>query len=622
MSHPLLRRLSERVLLLDGAMGTLLHDAGVPIGSCFDDLNRSKPELVASVHRAYLNAGADLIETNTYGANRPKLAEYGLQDHVRIINLRGVKIAREAREIVGSEAFVIGSVGPAHRAGEPITLDQIRGLEEVYAEQVGALLEGGVDGIAIETISDLREMVVAVRAVRANSDLPLIALMSFAEDATTIAGNSLDDVVAELLELGVDVIGANCSIGPGKMLPIVEAIAHQARSVHGSDVPVATMPNAGWPMRIDDRVMYSSSPEYLGRFAAEAVAAGARLVGGCCGTTPDHTRAMCTAINGTSPSLETSRPTLTVVTMPDPASAEPDEPTQLARTLGHEFAICVEIDPPKGMNPKKAIDGARMLRDAGVTAINVADSPMARVRMSALMVSHLIQAQVGIETIVHFTTRDRSLMAIQSELLGAHAAGIRNILALTGDPPSLGDYPTSSAVYDIDSVGLINVLNQMNQGVDSAGAALGRAASFTIACAVDPTRSDLELEAQRLQNKLDAGAHFVMTQPIFDVAVWTRFLDVFGGPLPVPVMIGILPLQSSRHAEFLHNEVPGITLTTAALQRMHDAGANGREEGVAMARELLLELRPFAQGVYLMPSFGRYEVAAEVLDGVLAAGAV
>ena len=331
---------------------------------------------------------------------------------------------------------------------------------------------------------------------------------------------------------------------------------------------------------------------------------------------------MCAAINGTTPTVEAERPHITVVTMPDPASSEPDEPTLLARTLGREFAICVEIDPPKGMNPKKAIDGARMLRDVGVTAINVADSPMARVRMSALMVSHLIQAQVGIETIVHFTTRDRSLMAIQSELLGAHAAGIRNILALTGDPPSLGDYPTSSAVYDIDSVGRIGVLSQMNQGVDSSGAALGRAASFTIACAVDPTRSDLELEAQRLQNKLDAGAHFVMTQPIFDVDVWTHFLEVFGGPLPVPVMIGILPLQSSRHAEFLHNEVPGITLTATALQRMHDAGANGREEGVAMARELLLELRPFAQGVYLMPSFGRYEVAVEVLDGVLVAGAV
>jgi homocysteine S-methyltransferase len=277
----------------------------------------------------------------------------------------------------------------------------------------------------------------------------------------------------------------------------------------------------------------------------------------------------------------------------------------------------VEIDPPKGLNPKKALDGARLLKDAGVTAINVADSPMARVRMSALMMSHLIQHEVGVEAIVHFTTRDRSLMAIQSELLGAHAAGVRNILALTGDPPSLGDYPDSSAVYDIDSIGLIKVLSKMNEGIDWSGAPLGRNASFTIACAVDPTREDLVLEASRLREKLAAGAHFVMTQPIYDVEVWLRFLEHFGGQIPVPVMIGILPLQSARHAEFLHNEVPGITLTQQALERMRTAGNHGRQVGVEMARELLLDLKPHAQGVYLMPSFGRYEVAAEVLAGVV-----
>jgi homocysteine S-methyltransferase len=277
----------------------------------------------------------------------------------------------------------------------------------------------------------------------------------------------------------------------------------------------------------------------------------------------------------------------------------------------------VEIDPPKGLNPKKALDGARLLKDAGVTAINVADSPMARVRMSALMMSHLIQHEVGVEAIVHFTTRDRSLMAIQSELLGAHAAGVRNILALTGDPPSLGDYPDSSAVYDIDSIGLIKVLSKMNEGMDWSGAPIGHQAAFTIACAVDPTREDLKLEATRLRQKLDAGAHFVMTQPIYDVEVWLRFLELFGGPIPVPVMIGILPLQSARHAEFLHNEVPGITLTEQALERMRAAGNHGRAVGVEMARELLLDLKPYAQGVYLMPSFGRYEVAAEVLEGVV-----
>ena len=621
MSHPLLDRIASRPLLLDGAMGTMIHSAGIPFEACFDELNITNPELINSIHRAYLAAGADGIETNSYGANRLKLAEFGLEDQVRKINLRAVKIAREAREVVGSEALVIGSVGPAHHANDQLPAESLSMLKDVYAEQVGALLEGGVDAIAIETISDIREMAVAINAVRSTSDLPIIALMTFDEDGTTLAGNRLNEVVAALLALGVDVIGANCSVGPGKMLPMVGEMSSLVHDLYRRATPIATLPNAGWPARVGDRVMYSSSPEYLARFAQEALASGARVIGGCCGTTPEHIRAMRQAISG---EVVTERSTVHVVPSPGTSDldlCDVDAPTELAQKLGTEFAICVEIDPPKGMNPKKALDGARLLRDVGVTAINVADSPMARVRMSALMLSHLIQQEVGIEAIVHFTTRDRSLMAIQSELLGAHAAGVRNILALTGDPPSLGDYPDSSAVYDIDSIGLIQVLSKMNEGTDWSGAPLGRRASFTIACAVDPTRPDLEDEAARLRKKLDAGAHFVMTQPIFDVSVWTRFLEIYGGELPVPVMIGILPLQSARHAEFLHNEVPGITLTDEAIRRMHLAGPNGRAEGVRMARELLLELRPYAQGVYLMPSFGRYEVAAEVLDGVLAGSA-
>jgi len=420
-----------------------------------------------------------------------------------------------------------------------------------------------------------------------------------------------------LLALGADIIGANCSVGPNQMLPIVETMTSLVNGTYHRSIPIATMPNAGWPARVDGRFIFSSSPEYLGRFASEAALAGARIIGGCCGTTPDHTRAMRMALDE---QLGVTSPVIHEVKLPAAYDFETDgeeTPTELSRKLGNEFVICVEIDPPKGLNPKKALDGARLLKDAGVTAINVADSPMARVRMSALMMSHLIQHDVGVEAIVHFTTRDRSLMAIQSELLGAHAAGVRNILALTGDPPSLGDYPDSSAVYDIDSVGLIQVLSRMNQGMDWSGAPLGRKAAFTIACAVDPTRDDLKLEAGRLQRKLEAGAHFVMTQPIYDLDVWLRFLDAFGGTIPVPVMIGILPLQSARHAEFLHNEVPGITLTKRALDRMRNAGNHGRQVGVEMARELLLDLKPHAQGVYLMPSFGRYEVAVEVLQGVV-----
>jgi homocysteine S-methyltransferase len=598
-------------------MGTLIHDAGVPMGTCFDLLNLTNPDLIGAIHRSYLGAGADIIETNTYGANRLKLAEHGFEEKVREINLRAAKIAREAREVVGREVFVIGSIGPTRSAMDPLMPEEIQQIGPVYTEQIQALLAGGVDAICIETISDIREMVVAVNAVRAASDLPIIAMLAFGEDGTTPGGNAVNEVVATLLALGVDVIGANCSVGPNQMLPIVQTMTSLVSSTYRRDIPVSTMPNAGWPARVDGRYVFNSSPDYLGRFASEAAIAGARLIGGCCGTTPDHTRAMRRAL---VEQAEANGVVTHEIKLPEICEFEEhdeDSPTELRQKLGNEFVICVEIDPPKGLNPKKALDGARLLKDAGVTAINVADSPMARVRMSALMMSHLIQHEVGVDAIVHFTTRDRSLMAIQSELLGAYAAGVRNILALTGAPPSLGDYPDSSAVYDIDSIGLIKVLGKMNEGMDWSGAPIGHKASFTIACAVDPTREDLELEASRLRQKLEAGAHFVMTQPIYDVEVWLRFLEIFGGSIPVPVMIGILPLQSARHAEFLHNEVPGITLTEQALERMRAAGNHGRAVGVEMARELLLDLKPYAQGVYLMPSFGRYEGAAEVLEGVV-----
>ena len=382
------------------------------------------------------------------------------------------------------------------------------------------------------------------------------------------------------------------------------------------------MPNAGWPTRVDGRLVYQSSPEYFADFVRSAVEAGARLVGGCCGTTPAHIGAMRSAIgeinaaNGSASSPRVASPTVVAARRPT-IVMEADETTEIQKKLGKRFLKCVEVDPPKGLNPAKALDGARLQKDVGVDAINVADSPMARVRMSAMTLCYLIQHEVGVETIIHFSTRDRSLTGLQSEMLGAHVAGVRYILALTGDPPSLGEMSNSTPVYDVDSIGLIRVIKQMKEGADFSGASIGRAANFTIACAVDPTKPDLEDEAQRLKQKIGAGADFVMTQPIFDVDVWTRFLEVYGvEKLPLPVMVGILPLQSSRHAEFLHNEVPGITLTDRAREQMRLAGANGRWEGVKMAQDLLERLIPFAEGVYLMPSFGRYEVAAEVLDVV------
>ena len=633
MTHPLAKRIGEGPVLVDGACGTMLYAAGVPLEACFDEVNLSRPEVVAGVHRAYIAAGADVIETNTFGANRAKLENFGLGKKVREINRRAVKIAREEREISGRPVLIAGSVGPTMRTLAPIGTTRHDEIVDIYAEQMGSLLEGGVDVLFVETIGGLAEMKAAVEAARIACDLPIVAWMTFAEDGRTIAGETPEAVVEALVGLGVDALGANCSVGPQRIMPVARAMRRQLDALELERPPaLGCMPNAGWPAHVGGRVIYRSSPEYFADFTRQAVAAGVRLIGGCCGTTPGHTQAMRAAIDERhgpghdhDGHLEDGRERVLdgvvgrrarIVVAPSAGMdlIAPEGPTELAGKLGQEFVVSVEIDPPKGLNPAKALDGARLLKEAGVDAINVADSPMARVRMSAMTLCYLIQHQIGIETILHFTTRDRSLMGLQSELLGAHAVGVRNILALTGDPPSLGDYPDSSAVYDVDSVGLIRIIERLNAGSDSAGASIGRQASFTIACAVDPTRPDLEEEAGRLRAKLEAGANVVMTQPVYDLAVWHRFLEVYGRPIDVPVLLGILPLQSHKHAEFLHNEVPGITLTDEARERMRRAGADGRQEGVKMAQELLAAARPHVQGVYIMPSFGRYEVAAEVLE--------
>ena len=626
MSHPLFDRLAAGPLLVDGAMGTMLYAAGASLDDAFDLLTLTQPDLVLGVHRAYLEAGADIIETNTFGANRLKLEPFSAADRVREVNRKAVRLAREAREISGRPALVAGSMGPLGRTMTPYGTLEPAVARRVFREQVDALLEGGVDLFLIETIGNLNEMEQAVFAVQEATDLPVIASMTFAEDGQTIGGSTPEQVVERLREMGVAVVGANCSVGPQRLLPVVESMVHYLQGEHCTTLPVSCMPNAGWPAHVAGRVIYPSSAEYFAEFARRAADAGVRIVGGCCGTTPAHIVAMREALDAWSISHDLPCATNGSIARRDKTRRKPasvvidlvaaEGPTKLQEKLARgEFAVAVEIDPPKGLNPAKALDGARLLQAAGVDLINVADSPMARVRMSALTLCYLIQHQVGVETILHLTTRDRSLMGLQSELLGAHAVGVRNILALTGDPPSLGDYPESSAVYDVDSVGLIRVLGRLNAGQDSAGASIGRPAGFAVACAVDPTRQDLALEAERLRAKLEAGAQVVMTQPIFDPGTWWRFLEVFGADrLPVPVLAGILPLQSTRHAEFLHNEVPGITLTDEARERMRLAGPEGRREGVLMAQELLTALQPHMQGVYLMPSFGRYEVAAEVLQ--------
>lgn len=620
MAHPFATELLKRPLLFDGAMGTMLYEAGRSLDECLDALNLSHPDIVSAVYRAYINAGADVIETNTFGANRIRLGQHGFADKVRDIAFRGVKLAREEREISGKSVMIAGSIGPTGRTIAPIGTLTAQQARDAFTEQIEALLEAGVDLLVMETMGSLDEMAAALDAADACTDLPIVSLMTFAEDGRTLSGHDPREVVATLAERNVAAIGANCSVGPQRLLRVIDRM--RAATGDLDDPPaLAAIPNAGWPTIIGSRLIYRSSPEYFATFATDAISRGARIVGGCCGTTSEHIAAMRVAIDTSEPTANGQGNThsagvhIRPVAPRQPIDVESDAPTSIKQMLGKKFLRCVEIDPPKGFNPQKALDGARLLKDAGVDAINVADSPMARVRMSAMTLCYLIQQEVDVETIIHFTTRDRSLMGLQSELLGAHAANVRNILALTGDPPNLGDYPESTAVYDVDSIGLIRIISRLNQGEDSFGASIGRGASFTIACAIDPTRQDLEEEARRLHDKIESGADFVMTQPIFDIDVWTRFLKIYGeAKLPVPVMIGVLPLQSSRHAEFLHDEVPGITLTDKARDRMRQAGSSGRQEGVQMAQELLRELVPFADGTYLMPSFGRYEVAAEVIS--------
>jgi methionine synthase / methylenetetrahydrofolate reductase(NADPH) len=617
MTHPFITRLGQGPILCDGAMGTLLHERGVPIDACFDELNLTNPVLVNEIHREYIAAGAEIIETNTFGANRFKLEAHGLAERVRDVNLRGAKIAREAREISGQPVLVAGSVGPTGRTLEPIGTTSSDVVRDAYRQQIGALLEGGVDLLIIETISSLDEMRAAIEAAQEVSDLPIVAQMTFGDDGLTIGGSTPEDVVATLELYGVAVIGANCSVGPRHTVGVLRRLVR-----HGSSgTRFSGQPNAGWPMQVGDRIVYPSSTDYFAKYTRDALSLGLSIVGGCCGTTPAHIRAMREAID------VVLRANGSATVAPEPAVAvrerqrreilAPEGPTLLAQKIGKEFVVSVEVDPPKGINPRKTLAGAQLLKDAGVEFINVADSPMARVRMSALTLCYLIQHQIGVETILHFTTRDRNLMGLQSDLIGAHAVGVRNIIALTGDPPSLGDYPNATAVYDVDSVGLVRVIKSFNAGTDAAGSSIGQQASFTVAVACDPTRPDLEEEADRLSRKIGNGGDIVMTQPVFDFSTWTDFVAIYErryGSIPVPVLLGVLPLQSTRHAEFLHNEVPGIRLTEAARERMRLAGNQGRKEGVKLAQELILEARDSVHGIYVMPSFGRYEVAAETIS--------
>jgi homocysteine S-methyltransferase len=617
-------RLAARPLLADGAMGTLLFSRGVPQRAALDELVQTRPDLIGAIHREYLAAGADIIETATFGANRHRLAPYGLAAQAGRFARRGAQLAREARDVAGRDVLVAGSIGPLGAPTREILHLDEAAVRAAFREAIDGLLEGGADVLQFETFSVLDHLRLAIDEAHRAADLPIVALLTFGEELELPDGTTPAEAARAIGALDVDVVGVNCGAGPQGCL--------EALSAMGGSL-LAILPNAGLPQRIEGQFVYSAGPEYLAEMTPRFVAAGAAIVGGCCGTSPEHISAMRAALDalgtagdvtaesgaaGASGAVPARRPVIVTTAAADDAADAPP-PTGLLRALRDgRFVISVEIDPPRSVRIERTIEAARLLQAAGVDLVNISDSAMARVRMGAMAVAFGIQHDLDLECMVHFTTRDRNLMAIESELLGAHALGVRNIIALTGDPPRVGDYPTGTGVWDVDSIGLIEILARLDRGEDGAGSPIGARAGFTIACALDPTATDADTEWDRLERKIAAGAHLVMTQPQYDVAQ-VEAMDRearrrFGpGGFPVPVLLGVLPLQSSRHAEFLHNEVPGITIPDATRAAMREAGERGGEVGLELTFDLLEQVDYLVAGTYVMPSFGRYEQAAELV---------
>ena len=603
---------SGEPLLADGAMGTLLHARGVPIDACFDELNLTRPELVGTIHREYVEAGARLIETNTFGANPFKLAAHGLESRLEDIHAAAVGLARRAAEASPEPVLVAGSLGPLGVRLAPFGRIQPEQAAAAFGREIAALVEAGVDVLLFETHTDVRELSLAIETARAMTDLPIVASMTYTRDDRTLLGDSPAQVCTALLGAGADILGANCSGGPAQLLRILLAMRLAAPSARFS-----IMPNAGWPERVAGRILYTATPEYFAEHARAFRLAGAAIIGGCCGTTPAHIAGMRQALS--QPIEEGEVPAPDVVPVASVAPRSPDQPTHLARLLSAgRFVTSVELDPPRGFSTHKLLAAAHLLAEAGVDVINVADSPMARMRMSPWAVCHLIQREAGLETVLHFPTRGRNLLRIQGDLLAAHALGVRNVFVVMGDPTAVGDYPEAMDDFDVPPSGLIQLIkHHFNAGVDQSGADIGGATSFVVGCAVNLCAPDLEREARVLQRKVKAGADFVLSQPVYDAEVVRSFRRLYAdrfGPLITPLLVGVLPLHNARHASFLHNEVPGIKIPAVVQARIARAGSSAPAEGVRLAAELLEDLTGEVQGIYLMPAFQRFDLAAEVVD--------
>ncbi len=618
MTNKFLDLLSTQTLLADGAMGTMLHTHGVGFDKCFDELNLTNPAAVAEIHRAYIEAGAQLVITNTFGANRFKLTKHGLQDDVVEINKAGVDLAKRVVSASFKEVLVAGDVGPLGVRIAPFGRVHPEQAREAFAEQIRALADAGVDLIVIETFSDLYEIREAIRAARDvgashDSPLPVVASVTFTRDDRTLLGDEPMKVARTLRDAGVDVIGVNCSGGPAQLLRLLKQMKQAV-----PDGKFWVKPNAGWPEQVGGRIMYPADADYFGDYALSFRESGACVVGGCCGTTPQHIAVMKKALASSEYSsvlIQTSE----VLETSEVSEVEP--PTQFAQKLERgEFAISVEMDPPRGLSTHKLLAGASLLADAGADVINVADSPMARMRMSAWAVCDVVQRKVGVETTLHFPTRGRNLLRVQGDLLAAHALGIRNIFVVMGDPTAIGDYPEAMDNYDLVPSGLIKLIKQgFNEGIDHSGTSIGQPTNFFVGAALNLCPPDLDNEIKNLHRKVKAGADFFLTQPVYRPDDGPKLLEAYEakhGEFDKPVLVGILPIVSVRHATFLHNEVPGVFIPDETRKKIEDAGEDGVKAGVEIAVELIDQLKAWAGGVYVMPQFHKYDMVAEIIEAV------
>ncbi len=601
--------LKDTIVVFDGAMGTELYARGVFINKCYDELNLSNAKLVSDVHRDYRKAGADVLETNTFGANRFKLGGHGFGEKTAEINLAGARIARE---IAGEDIYVAGSVGPLGLKIEPWGPTSIQEAREAFSEQVKALVDGGVDLISNETISDLSEMHQAILAVQDHCDLPIVAQMTVDEDGLSLYGTEPEVFTARIDGWGADVIGVNCSVGPHALLGALERVAR------ATGKPLIVQPNAGTPRNVDGRNIYLCSPEYMGSYARRFILAGAKAVGGCCGTTPDHIRHIVKSVRMLRPA---QRQVAIFVPKDESQGIEPvplRERSSLARKIADgEFVTSVELLPPKGISSGKVLEAGVILKEKGVDAVNIPDGARATARMGAMFLALQMGREAGIEPILHYCCRDRNLIGMQGDLLGLYASGLRNILIITGDPPKLGDYPDATAVFDVDAIGLTNMVTRLNHGLDLGGTPIGKPTGYFVGVGANPGAMDIAYELKRFRYKVEAGAEFAVTQPVFDVEQIKSFLEAVRTHR-IPVIAGIWPLASLRNAEFMRNEVPGVVVPDHVMERMRkaDAEGKGKEEGGLIARETLEELRPLIQGVQVSAPFGKIQGALEVLKVV------